>query len=236
MRKLNYYSFFNKNSVNIFTDAAVTMMSTEFIVCSAAHVYYNDIFIDMKSQIMYNSTVNRGELTAILMGVIEANKYKDRVTNINLFSDSQTSVFGIRDRIFRWANNARNGYMYGGDNNIIQNQDCVMNIVNYILDYNININIFHIKGHIESHKSEQLNRAKGVFIASNFQKDTIVDNPLVAKISDCNCQVDKYAKYMLQSLYNPQEHTKNPGMINAVEIRYYNFDKERYRSLLNNKK
>ena len=106
MKTLRKNNIFNDQSISIFTDAsfrAYNKYSGVGTVCSGACVYNNDILIDQQFYIQKNKTVQQGELYAILMGVSMAYKYRNFGT-IRLFSDSQTSIFAIRDRIFKWLN------------------------------------------------------------------------------------------------------------------------------------
>ena len=74
-------NIFNKDTLNIFTDASITTIRkpghNETIGCPGAYVIGGDKELDLQTQILRNSTNNNSEITAIFMGVLEAQKYRN---------------------------------------------------------------------------------------------------------------------------------------------------------------
>ena len=222
-------NIFNKNSVNIFTDASLKTVNGITSVCPGCSVYIGDILVYQNYHILHNATVNQGELYAIMMGVIEAVKYR-HIGILRLFSDSQTSIFAIRDRIFKWINNCDDGVLRGSDGKEVANIEYIMNIVYYILQCNLSIEFYHVKGHIKFYDYYDIQRAKSVFAKSNCIQDHI-DDELIRQISICNDHIDKYTGLMLD-LYINDERFNTKHLIPVVTIGYAPFNTGQYRSLI----
>lgn len=224
-------NIFNSESVNIFTDASLSKDGDDVIVCSGFGIYIGDVLIDQKFDIIHRSTISVGELTAIRMGVYEAIKYQ-RFPYVRIFSDSQSSIFAIRDRIFNWVNQAQNGKLLANDGALIANQELIMEIVYYILQCNLHIEFYHIKGHIRFNDFDELQHAKEVFSDSNFITDKI-DDILIRTISMYNDQVDKYTGIML-NLYRSSQKYINPTP-QCISLGYAPFDTALYKQLISPK-
>lgn len=225
-------NIFNQNSVSIFTDASLKTVNGRTSVCPGCCVYIGDILVYQNYHILHNATVNQGELYAIMMGVMESVKYRN-FEKIRLFSDSQTSIFAVRDRIFKWISNSQDNVLRGYDGTEVSNIDYIMTIIYYILECNINIEFYHVKGHIKYVDYYDIQRAKSVFAKSNFINDNI-DDELIRQISIGNNQVDRYTGLMLDMYINEQRFNID-NMKQAITINYAPFDTGRYRSLIGGK-
>ena len=219
---------FNKNSICIFTDASYTNIDNSNSVCSGACVYCKDLLIDQTFTIMHNSTVQRGELYAILLGVQKAFEYR-QYQNIRLFSDSQTSIFAIRDRIFNWIRRNKSENVLG-ENGSISNLDFIMDIVYEILSNNVRIEFYHVKGHVKQNDYDSIMNAKRVFKESN-QITIPIDDELIYSLAIGNDQVDRYSGYMLERFYQDPLYISN-NLRNAVSIGYAPFDTRKYHNLV----
>lgn len=225
---------FNKKSISIFTDSSYTNYNNLNTACPGYCIYWDDILIEQGFDIKQNTSSQRGELYAILMGIY--NSYKYRNYNLRLFSDSQTSIYAIRHRIFNWVNKQNQGQNILGDNGCIQNQDIIMDIIYTILNNNVHIEFYHVKGHVKSFDKESVENAKRVFISSNiygFSYD--VDDKLINCIIQGNNQVDKYTGFMLDKYVLDAEFNKQ-NLINGITpTQYGEFDIERYKELTRNR-
>lgn len=217
-------AIFNKESVNIFTDASITTYNGMTIGCPGYAVYVGDLIVDLGYAIDYDSTNNYSELHAILLGVIAASKYQD-FKYIRLFSDSQTSIYALRDRIFKWITKARKGQLYGTSKAPIGNQDIIMEIIYYILDNNIRIEFYHQKGHVPITSIDKLDYALYTFKDSN-NINAYIDMEVIKAISSANDHVDRYTKFILDN-YIPQVQ-----LYNAVSFGYVPFDTTKYKELI----
>lgn len=217
---------FNDRSVCIFTDAGCHKGD----VCAGFCTYRNDILIDQDYNILRNETSQRGELFGILMGVMNSFVYGSLGYQVRLFSDSLNSVLAIRNRIFKWVKMTESGEeIYLGPDGSIKNQDFIFNIINEILSNGINIEIYHVKGHVNLYNQESFLHAKQVFMESN--NIDAVDNELIKQIAISNDQVDRY----LGAMMNIHQYDNNPNdkLVNAVSYSYNNdLDLERYSQLV----
>ena len=224
-------TFFNNNSICIFTDSSFKITDKEKYVgsiCAGACIYWKDVLIDSCYNIIHNVTSQRGELHAILLG-IQKSYYYDKF-NINLFSDSQTSIFAIRDRIFRWFNDTQNNYSnYLQEDGQISNKDLILDIINNIINNDIHINLYHNKGHVKIYDYKSLCYAKEVFKRSNNIKDNI-DDELIKAISIGNDQVDRYTGFMLDNYI--YDNTRNHYLNAIYGVYNKDLDLEKYRNLI----
>ena len=103
-----------------------------------------------------------------------------------------------------------------------------MNIIHTLLTNNIPIELYHVKGHVNVNSNNSLINAINVFRSSN-RISMNVDYDLIRQISECNDQVDRFTKFMLNYEVNPKEYTE------AIAFGYGGIDTNRYRGLLNGK-
>lgn len=212
-----------ENSICIFTDASLVKINGKFIVSSGCKVYDNGILIFEDHFLQYDSTVNRGELYAILMGINSIYNYNN-IKPIRLFSDSQTSIFAIRDRIFNWINNSNNT-LIGSDRKPIANTDIIMEIIYSIINNNINIELYHVKGHVNINNKNDLYNAQNVFFKSN---NILLDLGDIINISKYNNEIDIYSRRMIDRKFSTINN-------NVLLFEYDNLDVELYKSLINKK-
>ena len=227
MKILKKWNIFNDQSISIFTDASFKAFGKYNglgTVCSGACVYNNDVLIDQQYFIDTNKTVQQGELYAILMGISMMYKYRN-FKNIRLFSDSQTSIFAIRDRIFKWLTLQKK---YGGvldDGGEIKNVDYIMNIIHNIITNNVPVELYHVKGHVNINSDSSLINAINVFRSSNGININI-DYDLIKQIALCNDQVDRFTKFMLNYDSNPIIYK------NTIAFGYNGIDVNLYKTLV----
>lgn len=219
---------FNNDTINIFTDASILTLDTgEIVGCPGYAVYLGDIMIDQGHTIDRNSTNNYSEFHAIFMGVQQALKYQN-FKYIRLFSDSQTCILALRERIFNWIGKAKGGLLYGKSNQVIKNQNILMEIIYYIIENNIRIEFFHQKGHVNINKSDDLTRALYVFKDSN-NINAYLDLEVISLLSQANDYVDRYTKLMLE------KNLVLEDKYNTISFFYNNFNIEKYKELIKGK-
>lgn len=222
---------FNNETLNIFTDASIITIRDksyiETIGCPGCYVIGGDTELELNTQILRNSTNNNSEITAIFMGVLAAQKYRSNYRYINLFSDSKISVLGLREWIFNWANGAKDGVMYSSSGKPVANQSIFLQIIYFIINNNLNINLFHVNGHINPTNIPQLLEAKKTFITSNHI-NIDVDEELIALFAKFNDVIDKATRQVLyDNTFSPMEKT-NP----FIKYFYQPFDINTYNHLI----
>lgn len=193
-------NFINNYTINIFCDASIQPKTKHNPTngCYGAIAHYNGQVIDEEYRVCTDTTNNNSEIKAIRLAVCIALKYKlSNIPLINIFSDSQISVFGIRDRIYNWKLNNR-GRLIGTNRSEIANQEIFIEIMRMMVDNNMyNIHIYHQKGHVNINNPNDINNASHVFCASNNVRENISED-FIKYISTWNNEVDRRSR---KSLY-----------------------------------
>ena len=220
---------FTPDAINIFTDASILKInSVETIGCAGCILVFGELIdknIQEDYQIIRNTTSNNSEIKAIRLGIQNVLKYKNQYNKIRLFSDSQISIFGIRDRIFNWK--YINGTYIGTEGIPIKNQDIFLEIVYTILENNLNIEFYHQKGHV-TYTPRSINDAMHVFIASNNIRE-YVDESFIKQISIFNNMVDNNSRNYL-NYFDLENDYLEPVYFKSVP-----FDKNQYLNLIKRK-
>jgi len=126
--------------------------------------------VDQKYLLIPDSTNNKGEIAAIWLGVISAINIKQFETQpyiVNIFSDSQISLFGVRTWILNWVRNYRNGLLYTASGPV-SNQEWYRDIYHMIIMSGIKLKFFHIKGHVSVNNPKSVFEAETMFRRSNY--------------------------------------------------------------------
>lgn len=185
--------------IDIFTDASMWDQKNKsgcygFITMYQGKEINSGVFIDN------STTSNRAEIKGVKMGIHEAIRLRRSGYTgiINLFSDSQISIFGIRDYIFNWYNNGLVLINKSGDE--VKNQSEFIEIMTLIVQNNLAINFFHQKGHVNLDGSS-LSKAKYTFVKSNLSSNTKIENistDFIKYISSCNGEIDNRTRWHLK--------------------------------------
>lgn len=197
VRNMKKKDIFRSDVLNIFCDASTRKHGKNTDICYGAIAICKYDVLDEIYRINSNCTNNNAEIKAIRAGVLLGIRYKNQFSEINLFSDSQISLFGIRDRIFTWTYNHNDGLIYGYEDSI-KSQDVFIDILNIIVSHNIKINFYHQKGHVKIDKFKSVLEAGHVFTASNNIRSKL-DLNLIRYISNFNNMVDTKSRSVLMS-------------------------------------
>ena len=221
---IKYNDIFNDKTLNIFTDASVYKTKNETLGAPGYVAVIGENIVDEKSIILRESTNNESELYAIFMAIQFALLYREKVQVINIFSDSQFSVYGLREWIFSWINNIRNDRLYNSSGKMVANQHIFMNIIYTILYYDLKVSFYHNRGHF---RYDQVEKFRELFTKHNFLNDYI-DAQTAHKIIFYNDRVDNNTRSLL--------HKTKPFPI-KLEIPDYlarnDLDLNHYKKLLN---
>lgn len=172
-------------TLNIFTDASVygkiDKINKNRVCAGAIATDINKGRLREFQILLDKSTNNYGELTGIGLGIMLASIFRDKYDRINIFSDSQISVKGLREWIYGWINKLdSNGIMHSSSGTPVANHDLILSITDLILNNFIpgkhKIYLYHINGHITSDKD--LRRGIRTFKKSNYINQNINDDIL----------------------------------------------------------
>ena len=200
MRDMMIKDIFNEQTINIFTDASVYQCKNgKFVSCPGVivvKVFDNMPYIcDKFSYLSYDSTNNEGEIKAIRSGIYLAQKYRYSVPKINLFSDSNICVSGLSEWMENWIRYSRNGILYNSSKKEVINQENFINVMYDIVSTQLNINIYHQKGHVKRNK-ESIDHARKVFKQIN---NINASYELIDKLSYYNNYVDNMTKKYIEN-------------------------------------
>lgn len=220
---IKYEKIFNDKTLNIFTDASTCTYNGENIGAPGYVAVIGNKIIKKDAIVLRESTNNESETYAILMAIQFALLYRDKVEVINIFSDSQFAVFGLREWIFKWVNNIKDDRLYNSAGNLVANQKIFMNIIYTILQYDLMVNIYHNRGHFTKNRIKEFIH---LFTKHNFLSDYI-DYKIANSIIYYNDVVDNYTRDLLKIQPYP----------NKLEIIDYaatsEIDMKQYMKLLN---
>lgn len=216
----------NPYTFNIFTDASILNRKKYYDGCYGAIAVYDDQVIDSYYRIASETTNNNSEIKGLRAGVFLALKYKPLYRVINIFSDSQISVFGIRDRLLYWSVDQITQQFKGKSGDPISSQDIFVEIVYLMLQYDLRVNFIHQKGHVKN-DIRSLREAEHVFRTSNGIRGRI-DLNMIRFISKWNDIVDTSSRSTLLA-YDQQMKYKDP-----IEFFVAPFDRSKFSQLSKN--
>jgi ribonuclease HI len=223
---INLKDINNEYTLNIFTDASIKSVPRGYDGCYGAIAVYNDTIIDEIYRVNSGTTNNNAEIKGVRAGVYLALKYQHTFKMINIFSDSQISIFGIRDRIASWVYDAEKDCLVGKQGQVIANQDVYLEIVYLMIQHNLRVNFLHQKGHVTNHINS-IREAQHVFENSNLIRGT-VDLNLIRFISRWNSIVDVESRDRLLHCNHDMLYK------DAIEFKYEPFNRVRYSRLSRN--
>lgn len=212
-------SDFTKSEIlNIFCDASIRARGQQKDGCYGAVAVVNGNTILMEDyRIASNTTNNNAEIKGVRLAVSMAAFYRDKFPIINIFSDSQISILGIRDRYDTWKCGS-DGLLRGSVGEPIKSQEVFIEIRKMMEEADLKVNFWHQKGHVKNTFSN-LENARHVFMASNGIRRGI-DINLIRFISDYNNHVDSRSRSILyntdiyrQKFIDPITFYYNGGLI-----------------------
>ena len=224
---MNINDIFNDKSINIFTDASIMKLPNgEYLGAPGFVVVYKDTVLESGYCIIDNTTNNNSEIKAIRMGVNAALKYKNACIfpNIRIFSDSLLCINGLREWIYRWKANPEGTMLVSSSGTAVANQDIFLEIANYIVMNNLEIEFFHQRGHISLANPSSVIAATDDF--NKFNPGYNADIELVKQLSYYNNMVDEMTRSHLQAKYSESKYIFRDAcrfnLINKVDLdKYY---------------
>ena len=209
--------------LNIFTDASITTtIYEETIGCAGAICMENNNLC--KFQVLRDSTNNISEITAVKLAIELALENRDKFDIVNIWADSQWSIFGLTKWIKSWMNNSRDGIMYNSSGDRVKNQQIFLSIIKLISENNLRVNFYHIKGHVIANNISSINHAISVFNKAN---GCSISREKMFMAVNMNNMVDNQTRNILVNYKTEQRVYLRQGIINPtiskeILIRYYN--------------
>ena len=188
-------------ALNVFSDASITTVNGHYTSCSGYVAVHNDKIVETNHRVIYNSTNNYGEIYALLMAIEaairKANEIK-YVSRINIFSDSQISVLGLREWIFKWYKKLnKHNNMVSGTNAEIANQEVFIKIVDLVVTNGIPIHLYHQRGHKNFNVPKDVREVRQSFLTVNKEE---ISELLAQKLCWYNNVIDKFTRDNLHAI------------------------------------
>lgn len=212
------------NTLNIFSDASLLGKAntiTKNKVCAGAVAVINGSRDKEYHCLLDKSTNNYGELIGIYLAIKLANLYKNKYKVINIFSDSNISVYGLREWIYNWINHMDNyGNMYNSSGNKVANQTIIKCIIDFVIEsfepYKNRINILHCASHVNLNSIDDIYRAIRCF-SRNFANGRNITKESILFIQNWNNYIDESTRASLTKMqygveYFPDECTCIPAL------------------------
>jgi ribonuclease HI len=227
--------FFTPTTLNIFCDASmlVNKYGETSTGCSGICCVYGAIdkrfpllHTEPRFQIYKKATNNYTEAKAVLMGIQAAIEHKHEFQRIRILSDSQISIFNIRDRLINWKVGKKDPTKLIGSTGAIKNQDIFVEMLYTILQNELQVEFMHQAGHVVFTDQKTIDRAAKLFATSNNLRDE-VDMELIRAISLYNNYVDRSSREFLHSV-----NLKETNPMYPLTYIYNDFDREMFYKLL----
>lgn len=224
---IRYHEVFNKDTLNIFTDASTKTIKGETLGLPGYVAVVGDEVISQKVIVLRSSTNNQSEIYAIKMAVEFALQHRDKVKVINIFSDSMISIYSLREWVFKWVNNIQNDNFMNSSNKEVSHQSIIMSIIRTILENNLKINLYHNRGHFNPNNKKEVAEFVSKFKEINMLKDDI-STSIAIHIMKYNDMIDNASRDFIKGL-----PINDIDKLSILEYRADNFDINQYRYLLN---
>lgn len=237
---MDIQDIFNTETLNIFTDASIKTIKTTNetlgcpgAICVATNPNGTNYVLDEVYFIERYATNNSSEIKAVSLGVSKALQYRNNFKHINLFSDSMICIHGLREWLYNWLRCIYNGVMYSSSGKPVANQQTFASILNTIVMNNLQINLYHQKGHVSVINNSSLFNAANVFKKTNFiNEDVTLD--LISILSGFNNMVDIRTGEKLENCnVQPCNKFNKDSLVMGFDM--MQFDVEKYKKLIYNK-
>lgn len=194
---------YNEETLNIFSDASMRPRQKGILdTCYGAVAVCKDSMIDEWFRIFSGCTVPAAELRGMRCSLTLAHMYKPQFKYINIFSDSQLALLGLREYIYNWRIDPANATLYNGPKNApkeVKNQELyveLFQLLESLRQTNI-VNLYHQCGHV-SNGVDNIKHALITFKKSNniYAK---VGYDLIRYISVYNNYVDNKSRSIIRT-------------------------------------
>lgn len=217
----DYYSiilsqFVNKDTLNIFSDASMSGKGAFKTGCYGVVAVNGDDIIDSIYRLVSNTTSNNSEIKGIRGALHLANKYKNKYAFINIFSDSQISIYGLKEYIYNWKLKS-DGLLYTSMNKPVASQEIFIEAHRLLVDLEKSqciVRLFHQAGHIDNGYYSLL-KASDTFKKSNHIKSKI-DLNFIRYISTWNNYVDNTSRSMLRRNNKNENYYRDPIVFTCI--------------------
>lgn len=185
-------NYLDDSVINVFCDASVRKYGKGYCACAGAVAVCQNNVLSEDFRIVTGGTNIKGEIDAVKQGIFLGTYVKGKTNKtINLFSDSQLAIYGIRDRIMGWK--CKDDKLYGYAEHPIAYFESFVEMINFMVYKDIKVNFYHQKGHVKLKNKDSMLYAIKTFAASNYIREQIPYD-FVKYISLWNDYVDRKSR------------------------------------------
>ena len=191
--------FYNKNTLNIFSDASMLEQRGKQTGCYAAVAVVMDDQVDCTYRLVSNSTSNNSEIKGVRAAIDIAAKYKDTYQFINILCDNLIAINGLREYIYKWKYSKVKDVMITSSGRIAANQEVFIEahrMLKELEEAPCIIRLWHQTGHVTT-GFESVNAAADSFRKMNKLAGKI-DTNLIRYLSTWNNYVDQTSRSLLK--------------------------------------
>ena len=201
----------DNSRLEIYSDASLKTFSNQrtFGCAGAIATVGGQIFGDPVLQVVPDSTNNESEALSVYLAVKAADAMINLYGNfqeIIIYSDSQITVFGLKNWMSGWINMMHDGVLYTSKGLEVRNQEIFKMIYDFLARRNIKIKLLHCKGHVNVLSQKSLQQAADTFYQSN---GFYLDKSEIIKIANFNNTIDNITRNRLETA-DPGYRDKNP--------------------------
>lgn len=207
------------NIYDIYVDASINLEQKLGCAGMALVDRKRDTMVDSRYLVKPNATNNMCEIIAIWMGIyraIELLYFESLPFHVNIFSDSQISLFGMREWLPSWIRK-RNGNVLINSSGAVSNQIWYEDAYHAIISSGIKIKFFHQKGHVDENRQLSLFAAEKAFRTSNNMTPHMAGTS-PAILAKYNNFVDTTSRDIIIGLLSGKNITEFPGARYMLEI------------------
>jgi len=200
-------SFFN--AVNTYSDASTSKDKYgNTVICAGYVTTFQHQIIDNGMKIVSGATNNYGEVLAAYMGISNLLSHKDYDAFLNLFSDSEITVKGLKEWIYTWLRDMdpETKELRNSSGAIVSNQEIFCNMINCIITNNTHVAIWHQRGHKNPDKVADMEEVRNTFRETN---GTEISSDIIREICYYNDFVDNMTRDYLIEEINKKEYEPN---------------------------
>lgn len=200
----NIEEMYNESTLNIFCDASIARSGSSYNGCYGVVAVCMDDMLFSDFRLVSDTTNNNSEIKAIRAALSVANRFKTQFKQINIFSDSQISVYGLKYYIYNWKYNVNQKTLVSSSDKPVVNQEVFIEAHNMIVELEkyecCIISLYHQPGHIGT-DYDSIIKASDVFCKSNNIRGNI-DLNSIRYIGVYNNYVDNMSRSLLRRSIN----------------------------------
>lgn len=224
------------NIYDVYADASINLENKIGCAGIALVDRKKDLLIDEQYFVKEQATNNMCEIIALWLGVYRAIEllYTETLPfHVNIFSDSQISLFGMREWISTWVKNKRGQVLF--NNGPIANQEWFADAYHAIICTGLKLKFFHQKGHVDARNPRSIFEADRSFRTANANSMHMIGTTpqILAKYNNL---VDQNSRKIVVALTNGADITQMPNVRIVPYIptmyRFVDGEVEQYLSLI----